>query len=950
MSRPEEYLAIPGEYGRWLGGLRWSADREAVEYEADEPSIGLTFAMAGEIALFLEGFHAVRKPVAFAYVLHLLRHLFGTGRGSWRPRRGERSWDRLAVLFDAAGRPLRNAGYLCGALCRDVPGSLDPPDLADLGVALRGRFAGDRPSEVGPVAEPSLDPDEFDARVARALARLDDGAIRHWLEHGRGPIGDAGERVAEEAETRPPSLVERLDEAARRPRLAAAGALMPTLDGALTLPARRLAPAALPVGGYSDVATRGHPEQILPGQFALDGLEFLRRFAAHELLYFHREEPRSAEVEELVLVLDQGVRTWGDVRLVLSAAALALGRRAARRGMPLRLATTAGTGDAALAEDLDAPAIGALLEASDLSADPGAALEGVLESRCEGPRDVVLLTHPRSLASGDVPAAARRAGEGTRLFTVAVDASGRVELAEIRRGAPVTLASCRVTIPAPTEPLGPPDVPPAPASGWRGDIEPIGYPFRLGAVHPIREDCFAFDDAGEWLLAAAGPLGLLLAWKLDGSAMEVLPRPTVRGMTMEAIEAILGVPGGFVVAGRRGLDLIAAEYDFRERICRVHQAGGEGNRRRVDWRYLRAQHAVAAWDAADRRCLEVFHLSRKPGAARRQAGPAAPPGALTEEALGTPPGGPLLIWRKSSPADAASYSVRLDPETGAVEARTQAGLSARFTPMLDGKPEFLAAQIVQARSGGSVLALLVAKGRTRSIHLFRAPDGLSLGAMPVGEGESGFALSADGRYVARRLGPRVLHVREVGSAGPPLFVTERARVHSQLSARLGDSCLWMQVGNHHHVLRWDREYLATYYAEDCARALANVTPAVEEPVPGAVLVRLHDSVAGVNPSGRFTGISRVGRLSVVTDSLGHAIVLDERGDTVAIFHVFRHTLAGWLPDGTVFGPPALIGGPPTPAALTKFAAALRRAYAGDSATASAFRREPEQPPDFVRFA
>jgi hypothetical protein len=81
------------------------------------------------------------------------------------------------------------------------------------------------------------------------------------------------------------------------------------LLAALTLPPRRPTSGA-PAGGYADVATRGHPEQILPSQFALDDLEFVRRHAENELLYFRREEPRQDVREELVVLLDQGVRTW----------------------------------------------------------------------------------------------------------------------------------------------------------------------------------------------------------------------------------------------------------------------------------------------------------------------------------------------------------------------------------------------------------------------------------------------------------------------------------------------------------------------------------------------------------------------------------------------------------------------------------------------------------------
>ena len=128
------------------------------------------------------------------------------------------------------------------------------------------------------------------------------------------------------------------------------------------------------------MATRGLPEQILPEQLALDGEEFVRRFAEHELLYFHREEPHRPVAKELVVLLDQGVRTWGEVRLVLAGATLALGRQAMRRGTPFLIAATSTGGRIGDPLQLDGEALGGVLESSDLSPDPGQAIGRVLES------------------------------------------------------------------------------------------------------------------------------------------------------------------------------------------------------------------------------------------------------------------------------------------------------------------------------------------------------------------------------------------------------------------------------------------------------------------------------------------------------------------------------------------------------------------------------------------
>src|SRR5439155_360165 len=74
-------------------------------------------------------------------------------------------------------------------------------------------------------------------------------------------------------------------------------------------------------------------------------LDFLRRYGDRELLYFRREEPHARTRHELVVLLDQGVRTWGDVRLVLAAAVLALGRQAVRGKLPFRVSVTSAAGE-----------------------------------------------------------------------------------------------------------------------------------------------------------------------------------------------------------------------------------------------------------------------------------------------------------------------------------------------------------------------------------------------------------------------------------------------------------------------------------------------------------------------------------------------------------------------------------------------------------------------------
>src|SRR5262249_49222149 len=147
--------------------------------------------------------------------------------------------------------------------------------------------------------------------------------------------------------------------------------------------------------------------------FALDELEFLRRHAEHELLYYRREEPHAPTPDRLVVLLDQGVRTWGRVRLALAGCLLALGETAKRRKLSLTLALSSNGGTPINPLTHDRAELAGLAGASDLTACPGLALERALEE-VAGPYDLVLLTHPRNLDETEVQAAARRAPPDVR--------------------------------------------------------------------------------------------------------------------------------------------------------------------------------------------------------------------------------------------------------------------------------------------------------------------------------------------------------------------------------------------------------------------------------------------------------------------------------------------------------------------------------------------------------
>lgn len=925
MTRSVHYLRIEGHYGRWLGGLRWSDNGEAVEYDAAESEVGPTFALSGEIALFLEGFAAGGEFIHFGSVLHLL-HLLGYGERSGSGR-GPGSapapaFLRLARTFRQTGRPLRNAGALCAELCRAIPRVADPPRLSDVVHDLNQYLAGSTRPAHPPAAVAPLEPPEFEALVREALERLSDDGLRHWLRFGRGPVGGAGESVAREV---PRSLGEVLAEVEERPRLRAASALVAKLTGAISLPPRRLAEAELPLGGYADVTTRGLPEQTLPGQFALDADEFLRRFAERELLYFHREEPRAPAARDVVLLVDQGVRTWGDVRLVLAAAALALGRQAARRGLGLRVATTGNGGEAVATADAGAEGLGALLEASDLAPSPAAALGVALSAGDAVPRDVVLLTHPRNLAEPAVAAAARSAANGTRLFAVAVDNSGEVVLAEMRSGAPVVIGRCRVEVVAPAT-VEPTTVAAAAGltGGWRGAVEPVGFPFTLGALGPVRDHLFAFDHAGERLLIADHD-GLCHAWRTDDTSAEMWPRAAFEAEVLTDVDAVLGVAGGFVVVGKAGGTAAAAHYDLHRRVCTAY-ALEQDRPRGLSWEYFapidtvvafRDRRPVIAIDLGyERRCPIVRHL-RVPRQTQRASDALATP----ERWSSTPvvlvePGDTTKVPPGPDPV------VAFLPAAGRVCVRGRRGDWTVSTLLADGKPVLRGARLVKARWNGGVLGLIVVRAdATRRVHLFAVGDDCrSLGDHAIGPGVEDFALSADGRRVAWRVGVRQVQVRAVGAVGPPALVTPKGRTHPDLRVQIGSDFLLVQAGSHTNLIRWDRGWLEVAGTEfgserHVAPPFVAVSPGGSNGPAGVPSVRL-------DPKRFFSRVSGGGRAAAV-DRFGQIVVFGGSGAPVCMLHVFRNRVAAWMPDGTRVGPPELIGGPPTPHGAERIGQALR---------------------------
>jgi hypothetical protein len=913
------YLAIsPGYYPK-LEGFRWSQHGDAVEF-----ANGVTFAFSGEIGLFLEGFASRHRLISFEHLLHALQ-LLGYGAGTFSAEAGF-----LARLFKALKRPLRNAGALMGELCEEVAPQAGAPNAATI-----CQWLGSPPlmaemfSRADPGATatmlPQLTVEDFETIVLTKLRELRLEELYHWLRHGRGPAEDEGAQIARAVDiARPRSLSGILAKLTQRQRLAGAVPFISQMVAALTLPPRRLQSRQLPMGGYADVASRGQPEQLLPSQFILEDLEFVRRFASNELLYFRREEPHARLREELVLLLDQGVRTWGDVRVALGAAVFALGKLAGRRKLGFLVAGTSNAGQIVDPLQSEEESFSQLVEGSDLSAHPGLALERVLEAPAIAYRDVVLLTHPRTLNETDVKGAARRVPGNSRLFAVTVHERGQVQLCEFRHGTPVTLNQFQVDLtqavhgaPAAAQEAAEWGACPDP---WRGDVEPIGFPFRLLLTAAIQADLFVMDSAGDRLLIVTENNMLHVFGLRDGRA-EVLPRGMVNGQLFTRIQAVLGVEDGFVACGILGDSLAAFHYDWPTRVCTGHLVVEAMHCFRTKWCYTRKYHCVVACVdgrafAADLSCSAGRALFPQTGrfvdAAREAESESWPHQPL-----------PILDG-KSDQGPPPPYNVSLHAESGNFVANLPVGQMC-CTPLQDGLPFLRGCRIDAAKSSGWNLAVNVTHRETKKskLLLFHGRDGVLQHEFPGCRPAQAFALCENLPILVQRIFGNHLIVQGFSGNRMPLRMWP-GRYHSRVSLELARDYLVIQVGKHWHLIQWIQDELQCTYVHDDPRRRAALS---EE--SSAALDFDEDRTVDEESyfAQRFQNWSSCYPLAAASDNLGHVALLNPSANPVFIAFVFRSELALWTPDGTRYGPASLIGGPSTPHALLRIAQVVKNAWA-----------------------
>ena len=906
VNRAKNYLVLSSEYCRGLGGVRWSDHEDALVYPD-----GRFFAFNEALAFLLEGFAGAGRLVHFCHLVHFV-DLVLDARHQNTPE-----VTRLRHLFFGSGGFWRNAGALAGVLCKAVPGVAEPPRVELVLNRLRDRtfpiryYVREYNEAELDLEQPPLGPAEFQEQILATTILYTDEELRSWFHHGRGPVKEAGQTIAQESPP-PRSLLAALAALLERPRLAGAETYVMQLVGALALPPRRLTPQELPVGGYADMTNHGGFEAILPSQFALDELEFFRRFAERELLYFRREEPPAQNKHELVVLLDQGVRTWGDVRLVLSAAAIALGKQAARHKTPFSLSTTSIDGRLVVPHETEPEELGRLVETSDLTPHPALALERVLEQPVAVPRDIVLLTHPRNAAETDVRHAALRLGARDRLFTVTLAGDGQAQMNELRHGAPVKIRQFRVGF----EPASrPPE--PAPGIGWAGQVEPIPFPFHFGA------DSFIgycdFDYEGERFVTASRE-GMLHAWKTDGGHIEILPRAFHLQRVLRHVQGMIGVAGGVVVAGYIEGNLLVVHYDFNKRRASIYPFA-QAIQATLSVAYSRKHHAVVCRNLAYSHAFSIDLESGLTYSSEAGGPPSRAKEAWQEHERGLAGHRilPLLAGKKDKPQRGLFF----DTASGTLEVADGERSWPAFVPLADGVPMLSGAGIQTAQMASGTLVLKVQRAQKPiSLLVLHGPLGRVFAEYPMASHKYQFQLAQDGAWLAKQVSDSNFEVRSIYEPHN-VFATRAGGSSHQVRLHLGNRQFLLALGDtHRHWIGWETGTLEIIYD----RGAAGVTQRVIEKwraLASAVEAGARTPVRGFNydPRRFVAGVQGHG-LIFLADRFGQVAVLDQEGQVVAMFMAFRDRGAAWLPDGTQDGSPQLLTGPPTPAAAEKIGAAL----------------------------
>ena len=157
---------------------------------------------------------------------------------------------------------------------------------------------------------------------------------RAVLRHLAGMTGEAPAPEELTPATAPPQA-DLMNQLIDHPETYHIGTLVPELIGGLRLARHRSRPGEQPLGGVTDLTTRGRLDRLLISEHAFTDEVLLSRLANDEALYQHREAPPTDSNRPRLLLIDNTLRNWGNVRTLSLAVALAI-REHPRNQRPTR--------------------------------------------------------------------------------------------------------------------------------------------------------------------------------------------------------------------------------------------------------------------------------------------------------------------------------------------------------------------------------------------------------------------------------------------------------------------------------------------------------------------------------------------------------------------------------------------------------------------------------------
>jgi hypothetical protein len=276
-------------------------------------------------------------------------------------------------------------------------------------------------------------------------------------------------------------------------------------------------------------------------------------------------------------------------------------------------------------------------------------------------------------------------------------------------------------------------------------------------------------------------------------------------------------------------------------------------------------------------------------------------------------------------ADGLWPLVQLSEHTGLVRVLAATPDWEEDAPLADGKPVLAGARLRRALLQGLTLSALVRLRSGRlSLCIFRGPRTTLVTSFDHPEGLD-FALSADGRLLARPLRSSQVEVRDVLAGGPPQCVTPAGQFHSRVTLELGHGWLALGIGELTHLVRWEGGSLSAACGSGPLRTLAGVE-ALAALKSGRAMAMASQVPEWLKASGgRFRAAAWVPGLIAAVDRFGQVAVFRPGGTLVCMFFAFRRDLAAWAPDGTAWGAEPLLGRPATPGAAPKIARLLHEA-------------------------